>query len=59
MINWVKKLFTKAQAEIKIISNKDIKRHKPEYVFLKRKGKLTKFKVTTNSAGIATLIEVK
>lgn len=59
MINWVKKIFKKAQAEIKIISNKDIKKQKPKYVYIKKKNKLTKFKVTTNSAGIATLIEVK
>lgn len=59
MINFLKNIFKKANAEIKIISNKDISKNKPKYIFLKRKNKLTKFRVTTNSAGIATLIEVK
>jgi hypothetical protein len=58
-MGFLSKIFKKAQVEIKMISNKDIKKNKPKHVFLKRKGKLTKFKVTTNSAGIATLIEVK
>ena len=59
MIKFIKNLFKKSQAEIKVITNKDIKRLKPKYVMLKRKGKLTKFKVVTNGAGVASLIEVK
>jgi len=59
MIEFIKKLFRKSQAEIKVITNKDIKRLKTKYVMIKKNGKLTKFRVVTNGAGIASLIEVK
>lgn len=59
MIKLIKKIFRKSQAEIKVITNKDIKNLKTKYVMIKRNGKLTKFKVVTNIAGVASLLEVK
>jgi len=58
-MSFLKNLFSKAQAEIKVITNKDIKNLKTKYVYIKRKNKLIKFKVMTNSLGIANLLEVK
>ena len=58
-MSFLKNLFSKAQAEIKVITNKDIKNLKTKYVYIKRKNKLIKFRVVTNGVGIASLIEVK
>ncbi len=58
-MGFLSKIFKKAQAEIKVIPNKDIYRQKPKYVYIKKDKKLKRFKVLTNLLGKATLVEIE